>query len=106
MSSLYAMLRANGDWFALEHQGRLRIPIYRTRQMAWDAHARISEMLLFRPFMLNESMLTGLAATDRQGDVCFWLVESSSHNPLQGKMLEFAEIASLVREQPKHQKKL
>lgn len=106
MSSFYAMRRANGDWFALDHQGRLRIPIYGTRHLAWDAHARNSGMLLFRPLMLDESRLADLAATDGQGEVCFWLVESSSHSLTQGRMLEFAELTSLIRALPKHQKRL
>ena len=104
MSSLYAMRRANGDWFALEHQGRLRVPVYRSRNDAWNAHLRYSGMLLFRPLRLDEGMLHDLAATDERDDVCFWLVDSSSHNLRQGKMLEFADLVSFIRQSAGHQK--
>jgi hypothetical protein len=28
MTDLYAVRRANGDWFALEDEGRLRVPVF------------------------------------------------------------------------------
>jgi len=32
MSSLYAMRRANGDWFALDDSGRFRVPVFSSQR--------------------------------------------------------------------------
>jgi hypothetical protein len=38
MSSLYAMRRANGDWFAMDKGGRLHVPIFRSLGDAAQSH--------------------------------------------------------------------
>ena len=49
MSSLYAMQRANGDWFALDDHGRLRMPVFHSSNAAMHARIRHPGMLLFKP---------------------------------------------------------
>ena len=57
MSSLYAMRRANGDWFALDDHGRLRVPVFRNDRAAMAARSRHWGMLLFKPVLLDERAL-------------------------------------------------
>ena len=53
MSSLFAMRRANGDWFAIDDRGRFRVPVFSN---LWDGMlARVSNwvMQLFKPVALD-----------------------------------------------------
>lgn len=98
MNSLYAMRRANGDWFAFDHLGYLRVPIYRNRNGAWDAHARNAGMLLFRPVLLDERLLADLSSSTTQG-VDFWLNDSDAHHdPHKGQRLEIDGLKALFHE--------
>ena len=40
MSNLFAMQRANGDWFALNYHGRLRVPLFHSFHDAMMARLR------------------------------------------------------------------
>ena len=73
MKNLYAMRRANGDWFALDDQGAFRVPVFRTSGAAMVARSRESSMECFRPAQLDASALKNLTSTD-EGKACFWLV--------------------------------
>ena len=94
MTSLYAMRRANGDWFAVNDQGRLRVPVYRSSIEAWQGHWRNSEMALFKPVVLDERALKDLA---HQGATNFWLVEEPLADPSDGVALEYAQLVQLVQ---------
>jgi hypothetical protein len=48
MSDVYAMQRANGDWFALDDHGRLRVPLFHSRYDAMIARLRNFGLLLLR----------------------------------------------------------
>lgn len=95
MNVMYAMQRANGDWFAFDDHGRLRVPVFRNRNEAWQAHAYNSGMLLFKPVMLDEAALKDLAPTD-ESVTCFWLVEDPLLNLNRGRPIEHAQLALLV----------
>jgi hypothetical protein len=49
MTDIFAMRRANGDWFALEDKPRLCVPIFHSAHDAFMARLRTVEMLLFSP---------------------------------------------------------
>lgn len=98
MSSIYAMQRANGDWFALDDRGRLRVPVFRSTSEAMQARSRNFEMLLFTPVALNEHALNDLAQTETEGAAGFWLVDDPSVKLKRGHPLEHAQLALLVRE--------
>ena len=42
MKTLYAMRRANGDWFAVADNGNLRMPIFKSNADAMTAYWRDS----------------------------------------------------------------
>jgi hypothetical protein len=97
MSLMFAMQRANGDWFAVKDNGRLRVPVFRSSREAMEARARNSGMMLFKPVGLDEVALTDLAPTKTEGGAGFWLVDNPSMNLSQGQPLEHAQLALLLR---------
>ena len=93
---MYAMRRANGDWFALDDYGRLRVPVFRSTGEAMEARARNPGMLLFKPVPLDEGALFDLAPTDMEGNAGYWLVSNPSVSLRQGRPLEHAQLTQLV----------
>ena len=107
MSEVYGMRRANGDWFALDDHGRLRVPVFRSSDQAMRARARNSGMLRFRPIVLNEYVLNDLLPTGGESAVYFWLVDKPSENLKRGRPLDHAQLALLIQdstEQPQGSK--
>jgi hypothetical protein len=98
MNKMYAMQRANGDWFVVKDHGRLRVPVFQSRSEAIEARARNSAMMLFKPVGLDEDALNDLAPTDTENGLCFWLVTDTSITLSQGRPMEFAPLALLVRD--------
>ncbi len=96
MNSMYAMQRANGDWFAFDDHGRLRVPVFRSRSEARQAHARNWGMLLFEPMVLDKGALKDLSQTGAQGVASFWLVDNPSINLNRGRPLEHAQLVLLM----------
>lgn len=94
--SMYAMRRANGDWFALEDHGHLRVPVFHSSRGAVQARTRNSGMLLFTPVALDARALKELAPADGGCLVSFWLVENPSAKLTSGQPLEHAQLALLV----------
>jgi hypothetical protein len=95
LSNVYAMQRANGDWFALDDRGRFRVPVFSNSREAMTARSYNSEMLVFKPVLLTDGGLKTLASTN--GDkVDFWLVEKESTNMKRGQLLSHAELALMV----------
>ena len=96
MSSMYAMQRANGDWFAIDKGGRLHVPVFHSR---WEAMlARVSNwgMQRFRPVLLGESALKALTTADGGITARFWLVESPSADLKRGRVLEHAQLTRFI----------
>lgn len=73
MKTLFAMRRANGDWFALDDQGSFRVPVFYSSAEAMLARARDSGMECFRPVVLDAAAFKNLTTTD-EGKALFWLV--------------------------------
>jgi hypothetical protein len=69
MSSLYAMRRANGDWFALDDRGGFRVPVFRSVRDGVLACVSHTGMLLFRPAALDEDALGDLMPASGDGGV-------------------------------------
>ncbi|MEP6719252.1 MAG: hypothetical protein ABJB21_08910 [bacterium] len=96
MSTLFAMQRANGDWFALDDHGRFRVPIFYDRSAAMLARSRESGMECFRPVLLDEATFKNLTTTDG-GKACFWLVEDPLMKLNRGQALDTPELARVMR---------
>jgi hypothetical protein len=81
------MRRANGDWFAFEGRGRLRVPLFHSSHDAMMARLRNFGMLLFQPVALNARLLKEMvrASGASYADFCMVndpLVSLGRSNPL------------------------
>jgi len=95
VSELFGMQRANGDWFALPHNGNLRMTVFLSAAEAMSARSRNSEMECFRPVALDKRALDALTADD--GDtVCFCLVSDPARKLKRARAIDFAELTTLL----------
>lgn len=105
MRRLFGMRRADGCWFTLEVDGRLRVVVFRSLTGAWRVRAKNPEMALFWPALLTGSALEELSTPDGGRLVGFWLVdeEDPSCDLRKGLPLERAALTTLEgeRERPR-----
>ncbi|HYO63772.1 MAG TPA: hypothetical protein VER08_09095 [Pyrinomonadaceae bacterium] len=97
MSDIYAMRRANGDWFALDERGRLRVPLFSSQ---WDGMlARTSHwgMQLFKPVALDGRALKELVPADGVTATDFWLVDNPFADLKRGRLIDRAQLSMLVQ---------
>ena len=97
MSSLYAMQRANGDWFALDNRSEFRVPVFHSSSQAMMARSRDSGMECFRPAVFDQGAIKGLTTRDG-GTVCFWLVDNPLIKLSRGRPLDHAQLSILLQE--------
>jgi hypothetical protein len=97
MSGIYAMQRANGDWFALDDHGVFRVPVFHSSGEALQARAFNHGMLLFRPVILDEVALKDLAS-ENGSTMHFWLVDHASSNLKRGHLVERAQLSGLAHD--------
>ena len=94
MTDIFAMRRANGDWFALENDGRLRVPIFHTAHDALMARLRTVEMQLFSPIALNARLVNEIVSG--RGEVNFSMINDPFASLKQGLALPQSQLASLL----------
>ena len=88
------MRRANGDWFTLEDDGKLLVPLFHTTHDAHMARLRIVEMLVFGPVALDFDLLKVI--TDAETEVDFCLVENPFANLKRAHTLSHAQVMALI----------
>ncbi len=96
MSNLYAMRRANGDWFALDDRGRFRVPVFRSHWGGMLARVSHPGMLPFKPAALDARALDDLVPADGAGETDFWLVDDPFTSLKRGRPLDRAQLSLLV----------
>lgn len=79
MGSLYAMRRADGDWFALDDRGGCRVPVFRSGRDGMLARVSHTGMLLFQPAGATTLVDTPFAGLKR------------------GRRVDHAHLAALLR---------
>ena len=94
--SLYAMQRANGDWYALDDKGSFGVPVFQSRSQAMVARSRDSGMECFRPVMLDQTAYLDLTTTS-EGQAHFWLIGDPLVKLNCGRSLDHAQLAMLMR---------
>ena len=94
--NLFAMRRANGDWFALDDQGSFRVPLFHTRSEAMVARSRDTGMECFRPVVLDAAAFTDLTTTD-EGRACFSLIADPLMKLSRGRSLDREQLGHLMR---------
>ena len=101
MSDIYVMQRANGDVFALDDNGRFRVPLFNSKSDAFLARLHNFEMLLFKPVQLDACLLKELAPAGGAAEVDFWLVNDPSINLDHGRLVQPEQLALLTGKQVK-----
>jgi hypothetical protein len=97
MKTIFAMQRANGDWFALDQNEGFRVPIFSSNREAMQARAFNVEMLVFKPVLIDERALNDLAPVSGQPATQFWLVNDACVNMRRGAAMNHSDLAVLVR---------
>lgn len=96
MSSLFAMQRANGDWFALDDRGRFRVPLFSSEQDGMLARMNHWGMRLFNPVALDVRSLGELVPAEGASETDFWLVENPFTSLSRGRLIDRAQLSLLV----------
>ena len=90
------MQRANGDVFALDDNGRFRVPLFHSRGDAMTARSHDRGMLLFKPIVVDDRLLGEIAPVKHRTDVTLWLVKDPVRGMRHGREIERAELALLL----------
>jgi hypothetical protein len=93
MTDVYGMRRANGDWFALEDNGRLRVPLFHSIHDAFMARLRTVDMLLFSPIPLDAQLLNEIVAGRSEVDFC--IVNNPFASVRRGTSVPLSQLAAL-----------
>ena len=101
MNTLFAMRRANGDWFALDDEGLFRVPVFRSSGAAMVARSRDFGMECFKPVALDEAAFKNLTTTD-EGQACFWLVEDPLRSLSHGSPLDHQQLKQIMHSAEYH----
>lgn len=96
MKNLFAMRRANGDWFALDDQGSFRVPVFHSSGEAMVARSLDTSMECFRPVALDEIAFKNLTTTD-EGKGCYWLVADPLLKLSRGRSLDRKQLEEFRR---------
>lgn len=96
MSDIYAMQRANGDVFALDHKGRFCVPLFHSSRDAMTARSRNGDMLLFKPVALDTRLLRELVPKGGQNNVDLLLVKDPLRSLKRGDPVDHAELVLIV----------
>ena len=105
MSDIFAMQRANGDWFALDHHGRLRVPLFHSSQDAMIARLHNFGLLVFKPVVLDSRFLKKIVPLPGEDEVYFCMVDDPFASLNRGTTLRRTQVASLIR-RPDYREKI
>jgi hypothetical protein len=96
MSDIFAMQRANGDWFALDHSGRLRVPLFHSIHDAMMARLRNFGLLLFEPVVIDALFLKNIVPLTGEDEVDFCMINDPFASLSRGVTVGHRELASLI----------
>lgn len=97
MSDIFAMQRANGDWFALDHYGHLRVPLFQSIHDAMMARLRNFGLLLFKPVVVDTLFLKKVVPLPGEDAVDFCMVDDPFVSLISGSVVGRRELALLIR---------
>ena len=97
MSDIFAMQRANGDWFALDHHGRLRVPLFHSSQDAMIARLHNFGLLVFKPVVLDARFLKEIVPLPGEDEVDFCMVDDPFASLNRGSTMRRTQVAMLIQ---------
>ena len=80
MGDVYVMRRANGDLFTEEVQGKVRIPVWSSRDAANRYKARNPKLSVFLPARLDRLLLNKTKTLSSEGPIEFFLLSEEDPN--------------------------
>jgi hypothetical protein len=95
MKTLFAMRRANGDWFSIDDGGAFRVPLFQSSGDALLARTQETGMECFRPVLLDALAFENLTTTD-EGKACFWLVADPLRKLNRGRAFDRQQLAKFI----------
>ena len=95
MNAIFAMRRADGDWFVMKDHGRVRVPLFHTSHDALMARVRNFGMLLFHPVALDARSVNEIAPLG-EGNVDFCMVSNPFASLRRSPKLEPSALALMV----------
>ena len=104
MSDVFAMQRANGDWFALDHHGRLRVPLFHSSQDAMIARLHNFGLLVFKPVVLDARFLKEIVPLPGEDEVDFCMVDDPFASLNRGSTIRRTQLALLIRRPDEHER--
>ncbi|HKU76539.1 MAG TPA: hypothetical protein VJR02_21685 [Pyrinomonadaceae bacterium] len=96
MSDIFAMQRANGDWFALDHHGGLRVPLFHSIHDAMMARLHNFGLLLFKPVVVDARFLKKIAPLPGEDEMDFCLVDDPFASLNSGSIVGRRDLALLI----------
>ncbi len=97
MSDIFAMQRANGDWFALDHHGGVRVPLFHSIHDAMMARLHNFGLLLFNPVVVDAVFLKKIAPLPGEDAVDFCMVDDPFASLNSGSIVGRRDLALLIR---------
>ena len=97
MSIIYAMRRANGDWFAHEVNGRLRIPLFHTMHDAFMSRLHNFGMQPFEPVTFNARLLKEIDSKGAGRNVDFCMIDDPFVNLKRAELVDRSRLSLLMR---------
>ena len=97
MSDIFAMQRANGDWFALDHHGGLRVPLFHSIHDAMMARLHNFGLLLFKPVVVDALFLKKIAPLPGEDAVDFRMIDDPFAGLNSGSIVGRRDLALLIR---------
>jgi hypothetical protein len=97
MSDIFAMQRANGDWFAVDHNGGLCVPLFHSIHDAMMARLHNFGLLLFKPVVVDALFLKKIAPLPGEEAVDFCIVDDPFDSLNRGSIVGRRELALLIR---------
>ena len=103
MSDIFGMQRANGDWFALDHHGRLRVPLFHSSNDAMIARLRNFGLLVFKPVLVDARFLKETVPLPGEDEVEFCMVNDPFASLNRGTDVGRTQLALLIRRPDEHE---
>jgi hypothetical protein len=103
VSDIFAMQRANGDWFALDHHGHLRVPLFPSIHDAMMARLRHFGLLLYKPVVLDAVFLKEIVPLPGEDEVDFCMVDDPFASLNRGSIVGRTQLALLIRPPDEHE---
>ena len=97
MSDIFALQRANGDWFAFDHHGGLRVPLFHSIHDAMMARLHNFGLLLFKPVLVDALFLKKIAPLPGEDAVDFCMVDDPFASLNSGSAVGRRDLALLIR---------